>query len=156
MNFCQKVLIAVLALSTGMYTVKVNAAEAVFHLGAKHTGVFKYNNDTRGLGIKWDTSAIGAYKHSYANLPNNGALDGYAIYAAKDITSTKKGNLKLSTQAVLTYGYPDWLDANYKGLMLLPTVTMEVGNKKYGIAVSTVPGKLAGGDNAYMLSLIVK
>ncbi len=137
-------------------SLNVNAEEIVYHIGAKHSGDFNYNNDTRGLGIKWDTSAIGAYRHSYANLPNNGALDGYAIYASKDVASIKKGNVKVSAQINATYGYPDWLDANVDGLMIIPSVTVEVGNKHYGLAISTVPGSLAGNDNAHMLSLIVK
>lgn len=134
----------------------VNAAEVVYHIGAKHSGSFNYNNDTRGLGIKWKDSAVGAYRHSYANLPDNGALDGYAIYASKDVASIKKGNVKVSAQINATYGYPDWLDANVKGLMLIPAVTVEFGNKKYGLAISTVPGSLVGNDSAHLLSLIVK
>ena len=155
MRFCTKVICAVIALIVFGIS-QANAQEIVYHIGAKHSGSFDYNNATRGLGIKWDSSAVGAYMHSYANLPDNGALSGYAIYASKDVASVKRGNVKVSAQINATYGYPDWLDANVKGLMLIPSVTVEIGNKHYGLAISTVPGSIVGNDNAHMLSFIVK
>ena len=66
------------------------------------------------------------------------------------------GNLTLSSDLSLTYGYPERLKGNVQGLMLVPAITAEYGGKKYAVAVSMVPGQWKNGDNAYLLSVIVK
>lgn len=132
---------------------KAYAAEVVYHIGAHHTGDFEYNNRTDGVGVRWKDVGVGTYTGSYAP---KGMLDGTIIYVSKRTQLYEKGSLTLGSDLAITYGYPEFLKGNKGGLMVVPALTAEVGNKKYAVAISMVPGQLVGNDSAYLLSVVVK
>lgn len=136
---------------------KAYAEEVIYHVSAYHTNdhynSFSYNNKTDGLGVRWKDVSIGTYHGSYNN---EGSLAGTIVYVSKKTPVASAGNLTLSSDLSVTYGYPERLRGNVQGLMLVPSITAEYGGKKYAVAVSMVPSQWVNGDNAYLLSVIVK
>ena len=148
MNFCTKVLCTVVLGLAAIPMVK--ADELVIHTVAAHTGDYDYNNDTFGLGIKSKGVTVGAYKHSYTK---EGALKGIAAYVSKPIVSKDTSIVDMDLSLAVTYGYPERLKGNYEGFMVIPTLNTSVKlTDGWSVIVTTVPGKLVGNDNAYMLS----